>query len=417
MDASGSVMTNKYSEGNVGKRYYGGNEFIDEIERLCIQRALHCFGLNGQEWGVNVQTLSGTPANLQVYAALLHPQDKIMALHLPDGGHLSHGFSTPTKIISKTATFYNFKPYYINRSTEQIDYAQLEHSASAFQPNMIIAGASAYSRLYDYERMHQICKKHKSYLLADMAHISGLVASKSIPSPFEYADVVTTTTHKGLRGPRGAMIFFRKHLEEKINFSVFPGLQGGPHNHTIAALATALYQANTPEFKVYQENVLLNTKCLAFEMKNKNYRIVSDGTDNHLFLIDVKESFGIDGARVEKVMDKIGIIINKNTLCGDKTAKIPSGIRIGTHAITTRGFQEKDMKQIACFIDRSVKLAKQLKTHTPGKKLKDFSESLENLSEESELYTILCELRNDVYHFARLFPTIGFDSETMVYKS
>jgi len=415
-------MTNKYSEGNVGKRYYGGNEFIDEIEQLCIDRALQCFGLDKKEWGVNVQTLSGTPANLQVYAGLLKPNDRIMALDLPDGGHLSHGFSTPTKIISKTAMFFNFKPYYINRFTEQIDYDQLEYSAGIFQPNMIIAGASAYSRLYDYERMYNICNNLKAYLFVDMAHISGLVASKSIPSPFEYADVVSTTTHKGLRGPRGAMIFFRKHLEDKINFSVFPGLQGGPHNHTIAALATALHQANSPEFKIYQEKVLKNTKRLAFELRQKKYRIVSGGTDNHLFLIDVRDSYGIDGARVEKVMEKVGIIINKNTVCGDKNAHIPSGIRIGTHAITTRGFREKDMETIACFIDNAVQLAKQIQVQTQGNKLKDFIKTLETLtdSDSENLSTtslMLYELKDNVYNFVRSFPTIGFDSETMIYKN
>nr|KJB29375.1 hypothetical protein B456_005G097200 [Gossypium raimondii] len=249
MQAVGSVMTNKYSEGYPGARYYGGNEYIDMAESLCQTRALEAFGLDPAKWGVNVQSLSGSPANFQVYTALLKPHERIMALDLPHGGHLSHGYQTDTKKISAVSIFFETMPYRLNESTGYIDYDQLEKSAVLFRPKLIVAGASAYARLYDYARIRKVCDKQKAIMLADMAHISGLVAAGVIPSPFEYADVVTTTTHKSLRGPRGAMIFFRKgvkeinkrgkevmyDLEDKINQAVFPGLQGGPHNHTIAA--------------------------------------------------------------------------------------------------------------------------------------------------------------------------------------
>ncbi|KAK7857025.1 serine hydroxymethyltransferase [Quercus suber] len=256
MQAVGSVMTNKYSEGYPGARYYGGNEYIDMAESLCQKRALEAFHLDPEKWGVNVQSLSGSPANFQAYTALLKPHERIMALDLPHGGHLSHGYQTDTKKISAVSIFFETMPYRLNESTGYIDYDQLEKSATLFRPKLIVAGASAYARLYDYARIRKVCDKQKAILLADMAHISGLVAAGVIPSPFEYADIVTTTTHKSLRGPRGAMIFFRKGVkeinkqgkevlydyEDKINQAVFPGLQGGPHNHTIAGLAVALKQ-------------------------------------------------------------------------------------------------------------------------------------------------------------------------------
>ncbi|XP_059281164.1 serine hydroxymethyltransferase, mitochondrial-like [Lycium ferocissimum] len=277
MQAVGSVMTNKYSEGYPGARYYGGNEYIDMAERLCQKRALEVFKLDPAQWGVNVQSLSGSPSNFQVYTALLKPHERIMALDLPHGGHLSHGYQTDTKKISAVSIFFETMPYRLDESTGYIDYEQLEKSATLFRPKLIVAGASAYARLYDYARIRKVCDKQKAVLLADMAHISGLVAAGVIPSPFEYADVVTTTTHKSLRGPRGAMIFFRKGVkeinkkgeevmydyEDKINQAVFPGLQGGPHNHTISGLAVALKQVKTPEYKAYQEQVLSNCSKFA----------------------------------------------------------------------------------------------------------------------------------------------------------
>merc|ERR1712000_158056 len=301
LDALGSVMQNKYSEGYPGARYYGGNEFIDQAETLCQNRALETFGLDPKNWGVNVQSLSGAPANLYVYSALMNTHDRLMGLDLPHGGHLSHGYQTPTKKISAISKYFETFPYRLDESTGLIDYAKLEEMAMLYRPKLIIAGTSAYSRLIEYDRMRAIADKVGAYLLADMAHISGLVAAKVIPSPFDYADVVTTTTHKSLRGPRGAMIFFRKgvrrtnpktkeqemwNLEDPINASVFPGHQGGPHNHTITALAVALKQAQSPDFHAYQIQVLANAQAFAKRLgdsKDKGglgYTIVSGGTDS-----------------------------------------------------------------------------------------------------------------------------------------
>lgn len=328
-DALGSVMSNKYSEGYPGARYYGGNEQIDKAELLCQKRALEAFNLDPEKWGVNVQSLSGSPANFQAYAAVLAPHDRIMALDLPHGGHLSHGYQTDTKKISSVSVFFETFPYRLNETSGVIDYDRMEENAKLYRPKLIVAGASAYARLIDYERMRKICDNSNAYLLADMAHISGLVSAGVIPSPFDHADIVTTTTHKSLRGPRGAMIFFRKgvrstnkkgeqtmyDLENKINFSVFPGSQGGPHNHTISALATALKQALTPEYKAYQAQVLKNSKSLATALMMKGYTLVGGGTDNHLLLVDLKKSRnGLDGARVERVLELANIAVNKNTV-------------------------------------------------------------------------------------------------------
>ncbi|KAL1837901.1 hypothetical protein VTJ49DRAFT_3268 [Mycothermus thermophilus] len=377
LDALGSPMQNKYSEGYPGARYYGGNEFIDAAERLCQKRALETFGLDSREWGVNVQALSGAPANLYVYSALMNTHDRLMGLDLPHGGHLSHGYQTATKKISFVSKYFETLPYRLDESTGLIDYDKLEETALLYRPKIIVAGTSAYSRLIDYSRMRDICDKINAYLLADMAHISGLVAAQVIPGPFAYADIVTTTSHKSLRGPRGALIFFRRgvrrthsksgveelyNLENPINQSVFPGHQGGPHNHTIAALAVALKQAQTPEFKTYQSQVLANAKALARrlgEPKEKGglgYRIVSGGTDNHLVLVDLKPQ-GIDGARVERVLELVGVAANKNTVPGDRSALTPGGLRMGTPAMTTRGFAEEDFARVADIVDRAVTIA------------------------------------------------------------
>lgn len=346
LDTLGSVMQNKYSEGYPGARYYGGNEHIDEAESLCQKRALETFRLNPEEWGVNVQPLSGSPANLYAYSAVLNTHDRIMGLDLPHGGHLSHGYQTPTKKISMISKYFETFPYRLDEKTGLIDYDKLNDLAQLYRPKLIIAGTSAYSRLIDYERMREIAKSVNAYLLSDMAHISGLVAGDVVPSPFGYSDIVTTTTHKSLRGPRGAMIFFRKgvrsttkagekvmyDLENPINASVFPGHQGGPHNHTISALAVALGQAQTPAFKQYQKLVLENAKSLAkrlgdpTESGGLGYNIVSGGTDNHLVLVDLK-SKGVDGARVERVLELCGLAANKNTVPGDKSALKPGGLR------------------------------------------------------------------------------------------
>ncbi|CAH6718853.1 serine hydroxymethyltransferase, cytosolic [[Candida] jaroonii] len=414
-DALGTPMCNKYSEGYPGARYYGGNEHIDRMELLCQDRALKAFNVTSDKWGVNVQTLSGSPANLQVYQALIKPHERLMGLDLPHGGHLSHGYQTDSRKISAVSTYFETMPYRVDLETGLIDYDMLEKTALLFRPKILVAGTSAYCRLIDYKRMREIADKVGAYLIVDMAHISGLIAAGVIPSPFEYADVVTTTTHKSLRGPRGAMIFFRRgvrsinpkngeeilyDLENPINFSVFPGHQGGPHNHTISALATALKQAATPEFKEYQTQVLKNAKILESEFINKGYQLVSNGTDSHMVLLSLRDK-KIDGARVESVCEKINIALNKNSIPGDKSALVPGGIRIGAPAMTTRGLGEEDFKKIVHYIDSAIKIAKSIQDGLPksANKLKDFKNTVFNVENQD-----LINLKNEISAWAGDFP-------------
>lgn len=417
MDVLGSEMQNKYSEGYPGARYYGGNQFIDQAESLCQKRALEAFGLNPEEWGVNVQPLSGAPANLYAYSAVLDVGGRIMGLDLPHGGHLSHGYQTPTKKISYISKYFQTMPYRLNEETGIIDYDELERTAKLFRPKIIVAGTSAYSRVIDYERFRKIADSIDAYVLSDMAHIAGLVAAGVTPSPFPYSDIVTTTSHKSLRGPRGSLIFFRKGirkvtkkgkqipytLEADINFSVFPGHQGGPHNHTISALAVALGQAATPEFKKYQQSVVENAQAFADALKKYGYKLVSDGTDNHLILIDLKPN-DIDGARVETVLELINIAANKNTVPGDKSALIPGGLRVGTPAMTTRGFTTEDFEKAAHYIDRAVKIAKQVKDEVAAKgektKISEFRQHVEGSKE-------LEQLKQEVIDWVKVFPVPG----------
>ena len=408
-------MSNKYSEGYPGARYYGGNQFIDAIELTCQARALTAFGLDKEKWGVNVQTLSGSPANLQVYQAIMKPHERLMGLDLPHGGHLSHGYQTPAKKISAVSTYFETFPYRVNLETGIIDYDKLEENALMYRPKVLVAGTSAYCRLIDYKRMREIADLCGAYLVVDMAHISGLISAGVIPSPFEYADIVTTTTHKSLRGPRGAMIFYRKgvrksdaktgkevlyDLEGPINFSVFPGHQGGPHNHTITALAVALKQAMTPEFKQYQQQVIKNSKALEVEFKRLGYKLVADGTDSHMVLLDLRQQ-ALDGARVEAVLEQVNIACNKNSIPGDKSALTPCGIRIGAPAMSTRGMGEEDFKRIARYIDTCIGICKEVQKSLPkeANKLKDFKAKVAG-GEVQEIY----ELKKEISSWAGTFP-------------
>ncbi|KAK6140845.1 hypothetical protein DH2020_025413 [Rehmannia glutinosa] len=377
MEAVGSCLTNKYSEGLPGKRYYGGNEYIDELEILCQERALAAFNLDGNKWGVNVQPLSGSPANFEVYTAILSPHDRIMGLDLPHGGHLSHGFMTAKRRVSGTSIYFESMPYRLDESTGLVDYDMLEKTATLFRPKLIIAGASAYPRDFDYPRMRKIADAVGAFLMMDMAHISGLVSASVVANPFEFCDIVTTTTHKSLRGPRGGMIFFKKDpvngvdLESAINNAVFPGLQGGPHNHTIGGLAVCLKHAKSPEFKAYQNKVVSNCRALASRLMELGYKLVSGGSDNHLVLVDLRP-LGIDGARVEKILDMASITLNKNSVPGDKSALVPGGIRIGSPAMTTRGFGEDEFIQVADFIHEGVQITLEAKKSATGSKLQEF---------------------------------------------
>ncbi|KAA8906533.1 cytosolic serine hydroxymethyltransferase [Sphaerosporella brunnea] len=412
-DALGSVMSNKYSEGYPGARYYGGNEHIDAVETLCQERALAAFGVTPDKWGVNVQCLSGSPANLQVYQAIMRPHERLMGLDLPHGGHLSHGYQTPQKKISAVSTYFETMPYRVNEETGIIDYDTLAKNAILYRPKVLVAGTSAYCREIDYKRMREIADSVGAYLMVDMAHISGLVAAGVIKSPFEYADIVTTTTHKSLRGPRGAMIFFRRgvrkvdakgnktmyDLENPINFSVFPGHQGGPHNHTITALSVALKQTMTPEFKQYQQQVVANAKALEIEFKRLGYKLVSDGTDSHMVLLNLRDK-GLDGARVEAVLEAANISCNKNAIPGDKSALTPCGIRIGTPAATTRGFGEDDFRRVAGYIDTCINLCLKIQSELPkeANKLKDFKAKVTQGVPEVQV------LKKEIAEWASTFP-------------
>lgn len=414
LETVGSVMTNKYSEGYPGARYYGGNEFIDMAENLCRDRALQAFRLNPSEWGVNVQPLSGSPCNFYVYTALLGPHERMMALDLPHGGHLSHGFRTDLRKVSATSIYFESLPYRVDENTGIVDYDRLEANAKLYRPKLIVGGGSAYSRDFDYERMRKICNEVNAVFMYDMAHTSGIVAADvGLKDPFKYADIVTTTTHKSLRGPRGAMIFYRKgykkdkkgqdvllDFESKIDSAVFPGHQGGPHNHTISALAVALKLATQPEYKEYQAQVLKNAKSFVKDLQGLGFSIVTGGTDNHLMLVDLRNQ-GIDGARLERTLELINIASNKNTIPSDKSALTPSGIRFGTPAMTSRGFIEKDFKVVADFILKAANIAKEVKAQNPNAKLPEFTQELKS-------HQNLSKYKKEVEDFASSFPTIGF---------
>ena len=342
MQAQGSILTNKYAEGYPGKRYYGGCEYVDIVEQLAIDRAKKLFGAEY----ANVQPHSGAQANTAVYFALLQPGDTILGMNLTDGGHLTHG--SPVNISGK---YFKIIPYGVDKETERIDYDELERLAKEHQPKLIVGGASAYSRIIDFERMAQIAKSVGAYFMVDMAHIAGLVAAGLHPSPVPYADVVTTTTHKTLRGPRGGLILCRDaEFGKQFNKAIFPGIQGGPLMHVVAAKAVAFKEALSDEFKVYQQQVLDNAKALADELVKKGFRIVSGGTDNHLMLVDLR-SKNITGKEAQFLLDEIGITANRNTIPFEPLSPfVTSGIRLGTPALTTRGLKEEDIREVADII-------------------------------------------------------------------
>ena len=366
LEAMGSLLTNKYSEGYPGKRYYGGNEIIDEAENLAIARAKELFGAEH----VNVQPLSGSPANLAVYMALLAPGDKVLGFSLDQGGHLSHGHP-----LNFSGKLYTIIPYFAKRETEIIDMDEVEAIALREKPKMILAGFSAYSRSLDWKRFREIADKTGAFLFADIAHIAGLIAGKQLENPVPYCDVVSTTTHKTLRGPRGAMIMCREQFASAIDKTVFPGVQGGPHEHIIAAKAIAYGEALKPEFATYSKQVITNARALSAALTAKGYRIISGGTDNHLMLVDVFGSKAITGKEAEKTLEHVGISINKNMIPFDPRKPLdPSGIRLGTPALTTRGCGEADMQTVADLIDEALmNRADETKLAAVKKKVVEFS--------------------------------------------
>ena len=351
MEAMGSILTNKYSEGYPRKRYYGGQENIDDMEELAQKRALDLFvPLRSQKnWHTNVQPLSGSPANIAVLFALLNFGDKVMGMSLDQGGHLTHGH--PVNFSGKA---YKFFQYGVKRDNQQIDYNEVEKIAKKVKPKIIISGATAYSRIINFRKFQAIAKKVGAIHMADIAHIAGLVAGGVHPSPFPFTDVVTTTTHKTLRGPRGGVIFCQKKYASAIDKAIFPGLQGGPHDHINAAKAICFFEASKPNFKKYAEQIVENSRAFAKELKKLGFNLVSGGSDNHLILIDLS-NFKIPGKVAQEILDKVNITVNKNTVPFDKRSPFdPSGIRLGTAACTTRGMKENDFAMIAGLIKNAL---------------------------------------------------------------
>jgi len=345
LDALGSALTNKYAEGYPGARYYGGNQYIDEIENLAKSRALELFKLNPEQWHVNVQPYSGSPANLAVYVGLVPLGETIMGLQLDMGGHLTHGHK-----VSFTSKAWRSVPYTLNKETELLDFGAILDLAKKEKPKIIVAGFTAYPRIVDFKKFREIADVVGAYLMVDMSHFAGLVAGEVYPTPFAYADVVTTTVHKTLRGPRSAMIFCKKEFAKQIDKAIFPGLQGGPHANQIAAVAVALKEAMQPKFKIYAAQIVTNAQTLASSLAEAGWRIVSGGTDSHLLLVDTFAK-GVGGKDASNRLEAGNIIVNMNTIPYDTRPPMdPSGIRLGTPALTTRGMKEGEMEVVARFI-------------------------------------------------------------------
>ncbi|SGW78003.1 serine hydroxymethyltransferase [Staphylococcus aureus] len=372
MEAQGSVLTNKYAEGYPGRRYYGGCEFVDVTESIAIDRAKALFGAEH----VNVQPHSGSQANMAVYLVALEMGDTVLGMNLSHGGHLTHG--APVNFSGK---FYNFVEYGVDKDTERINYDEVRKLALEHKPKLIVAGASAYSRTIDFKKFKEIADEVNAKLMVDMAHIAGLVAAGLHPNPVEYADFVTTTTHKTLRGPRGGMILCKEEYKKDIDKTIFPGIQGGPLEHVIAAKAVAFGEALENNFKTYQQQLVKNAKVLAEALINEGFRIVSGGTDNHLVAVDVKGSIGLTGKEAEETLDSVGITCNKNTIPFDQEKPfVTSGIRLGTPAATTRGFDEKAFEEVAKIISLALKNSKD------EEKLQQAKERVAKLTAEYPLY-------------------------------
>ncbi|KAH9958039.1 glycine hydroxymethyltransferase [Russula dissimulans] len=412
MEANGSILTNKYSEGLPNARYDGGNEWIDELETLCCKRALQAFHLDPAIWGVNVQPYSGTTANFTAMTALLQPQDRLMGLGLPDGGHLTHGHYTAKKKMTASSIYFQSFPYGLDPATQLVDYNTLASQARIFKPRLIICGATAYPRDWDYETLRKIADEHEGYLMADIAHISGLIVAQELADPFKFCDVVTMTTHKTLRGPRAGLIFFRKDgeagqdLEKRVNDAVFPACQGGPHNHIVAGIATTLFQATQPSWKTYAQQVIKNAQALANELVKNGYKLQTNGTDTHLLLWDLRP-LKLTGSKVEKIGELVGITMNKNAVSGDSSAQVPSGIRIGTAALTSRDMREHDLRTVAGFLHRAVQLALLVQKESGSKLLKDFVRAATVPQEGKVGAQKVAELRREVREFARRWPLPG----------
>jgi len=396
MKAVGSCLMNKYAEGYPNRRYYQGNVNVDQIENLCRQRVLKAFDLDKDKWGVNVQPHSGCEANLAVYNALLNPGDKIMSMYLPDGGHLSHGWHMPGKKITFVSKIFQVQFYHVSKKTLVFDYDQIESQALKFKPKLIISGGTAYPREINYKRLSQIAHKAGALYLADVAHEAGLIAAGVMQSPFPWVDVATFTTHKTWRGPRGAVIVAKKSLIDAINFSIIPGLQGGPHMHSIAGISVAAAELMTPAFRRYAKQVVINAQTLAKELIKGGLSVVSGGTDKHLVLVDLR-SVNLTGWVAAWALEKAGIIANRNTVPYDTGSPFyPSGLRFGTPALTTRGMKEKEMRQIAKWILEVI-------NYLPDKGFYHDKKTIKRLTQDK----FLRQIKEKVSVFAKKFPVPG----------
>ncbi|MFC1649826.1 serine hydroxymethyltransferase [Patescibacteria group bacterium] len=397
-EAVGSILMHKYAEGDPGRRYYQGNEFVDQIESLCEDLALRAFGLDSDKWHANVQPHSGCEANLAVYHAFLEKNDKIMSMYLPDGGHLSHGWFMGEKRITLVSKLFDIEFYHVEADTKTFDYDKIAKQARKVKPKMIITGGTAYPREIDYKEMAEVAKSVGAIYLADIAHEAGLIAAGVMDSPFPHADVVTMTTHKTLRGPRGAVIITKKRFGERIDRAIIPGLQGGPHIHSIAGIAVALDKTETIEFRKYAANTIKNAKTLASELQKYDFDVVSGGTDKHLVLVDLRNK-GANGWFIAWALEYAGIVTNRNTVPYDTGSPFyPSGLRLGTPALTVRGMGVAEMKLIAGWINEAVEAVgkRELPKHKEErlKYLRDFKQKMQNhkkLSEIAEKVKKLCK--------------------------